>query len=80
MEKKYLNAVKGQQRICLDKFTTVGKQILSKYNVNEHSRWKVQCGCISCRNTRRAAEVWMDEYKEFYYAAVPSAKIVDFGE
>lgn len=32
------------------------------------------------RNTRRAAEVWMDEYKEFYYSAVPSAKLVAFGK
>ncbi|XP_053374486.1 polypeptide N-acetylgalactosaminyltransferase 2-like isoform X1 [Mercenaria mercenaria] len=37
-------------------------------------------GNVFARNTRRAAEVWMDEYKEFYYAAVPSAKIVDFGD
>ena len=32
------------------------------------------------RNTRRAAEVWMDDYKDFYYAAVPSAKMVNHGE
>ena len=32
------------------------------------------------RNTRRAAEVWMDEYKQFYYAAVPSAKNVPYGK
>ncbi|KAG8123600.1 putative Polypeptide N-acetylgalactosaminyltransferase protein, partial [Naja naja] len=31
------------------------------------------------RNTRRAAEVWMDEYKNFYYAAVPSARNVPYG-
>ena len=31
------------------------------------------------RNTRRAAEVWMDEYKKYYYAAVPLAKNVAFG-
>ncbi|XP_060605412.1 polypeptide N-acetylgalactosaminyltransferase-like isoform X2 [Ruditapes philippinarum] len=37
-------------------------------------------GNVFARNTRRAAEVWMDEYKEFYYAAVPSAKIVDTGD
>ncbi|GAB5578379.1 polypeptide N-acetylgalactosaminyltransferase 2 isoform X1 [Prionailurus iriomotensis] len=30
-------------------------------------------------NTRRAAEVWMDEYKNFYYAAVPSARNVPYG-
>lgn len=35
---------------------------------------------IFIRNTRRAAEVWMDEYKEFYYSAVPSAKMVAFGK
>ena len=31
------------------------------------------------RNTRRAAEVWMDDYKKFYYDAVPLAKNVPFG-
>uniref|UniRef100_A0A1D5RJN4 Polypeptide N-acetylgalactosaminyltransferase n=1 Tax=Macaca mulatta TaxID=9544 RepID=A0A1D5RJN4_MACMU len=31
------------------------------------------------KNTRRAAEVWMDEYKNFYYAAVPSARNVPYG-
>ena len=31
------------------------------------------------RNTRRAAEVWMDEFKTYYYAAVPSARNVPFG-
>nr|XP_022329155.1 polypeptide N-acetylgalactosaminyltransferase 2-like isoform X2 [Crassostrea virginica] len=37
-------------------------------------------GNVFARNTRRAAEVWMDNYKEFYYAAVPSAKMVNFGD
>lgn len=32
------------------------------------------------RNTRRVAEVWMDDYKEQYYKAVPSAKHVPFGK
>lgn len=32
------------------------------------------------RNTRRAAEVWMDEFKNFYYAAVPSARNVPYGK
>jgi len=32
------------------------------------------------KNTRRAAEVWMDDYKKFYYAAVPSAKFASFGD
>ncbi|XP_077995464.1 polypeptide N-acetylgalactosaminyltransferase 2-like [Glandiceps talaboti] len=36
-------------------------------------------GNVFARNTRRAAEVWMDEYKKYYYAAVPSAKNVPFG-
>lgn len=35
---------------------------------------------LSLRNTRRAAEVWMDEFKNFYYAAVPSARNVPYGK
>uniref|UniRef100_A0A3B3S2N2 Polypeptide N-acetylgalactosaminyltransferase 16 n=1 Tax=Paramormyrops kingsleyae TaxID=1676925 RepID=A0A3B3S2N2_9TELE len=31
------------------------------------------------KNTRRAAEVWMDEYKQYYYAARPSAQGKSFG-
>ncbi|KAI3415816.1 hypothetical protein GPALN_005392 [Globodera pallida] len=36
-------------------------------------------GRIFQRNTRRAAEVWLDEYKEFYFQSVPSARYVNFG-
>ena len=35
---------------------------------------------LSNRNTVRTAEVWMDEYKKYYYAARPSAKDKPFGE
>ncbi|KAE9553428.1 hypothetical protein FO519_003387 [Halicephalobus sp. NKZ332] len=31
-------------------------------------------------NTARTAEVWMDEYKEFFYNMVPAAKRVDAGD
>ena len=37
-------------------------------------------GNVFAKNTRRAAEVWMDDYKKYYYAAVPLAKNVPFGE
>lgn len=36
-------------------------------------------GNVFAKNTRRAAEVWMDDYKQFYYAAVPSSRNVPFG-
>ncbi|XP_064623917.1 polypeptide N-acetylgalactosaminyltransferase 16-like [Lineus longissimus] len=32
------------------------------------------------RNTRRTAEVWMDEYKRFFYNARPSAKNKPYGD
>jgi len=32
------------------------------------------------RNKARLAEVWMDEYKEKFYEAVPQAKLIDYGD
>lgn len=32
------------------------------------------------RNTRRTAEVWMDEFRLFYYSARPAARGKSFGE
>lgn len=32
------------------------------------------------RNTRRAAEVWLDDYKEFYFQHVPTSRYVPFGK
>ncbi|RWS13908.1 polypeptide N-acetylgalactosaminyltransferase 2-like protein, partial [Dinothrombium tinctorium] len=37
-------------------------------------------GNVFARNTRRAAEVWMDEYKEYYYKAYPGSRFVPFGD
>lgn len=37
-------------------------------------------GNVFARNTRRAAEVWMDSYKQYYYKAYPAAKLVPFGD
>lgn len=34
---------------------------------------------ILTRNNRRLAEVWMDEYKEYYYAKRPGIKQRDYG-
>ncbi|XP_074601938.1 polypeptide N-acetylgalactosaminyltransferase 2-like [Brevipalpus obovatus] len=37
-------------------------------------------GHVFTRNTRRAAEVWMDDFKEYYYKAYPASKMVPFGD
>lgn len=36
-------------------------------------------GNVFARNTRRAAEVWMDDFKKYYYATVPVARNVPMG-
>ncbi|KAB7505824.1 Polypeptide N-acetylgalactosaminyltransferase 2 [Armadillidium nasatum] len=36
-------------------------------------------GNVFARNTRRAAEVWMGDFKKYYYSAVPLARSVAFG-
>ena len=40
----------------------------------------IPTGHVFARNTRRAAEVWMDDYKKYYYSAVPLAKTIPFGK
>lgn len=56
------------------------------WSLAEHQYRYIKCIIYShllvClyRNTRRAAEVWMDDYKNFYYAAVPSARNVPYGK
>ena len=37
-------------------------------------------GHVFARNTRRAADVWMDEYRELYLKAYPAARFVDPGD
>lgn len=36
-------------------------------------------GHVFARNTRRCVEVWMDDYKKYFYDAYPAAKYVPFG-
>ncbi|KAK0408242.1 hypothetical protein QR680_003851 [Steinernema hermaphroditum] len=37
-------------------------------------------GNVFQKNTRRAAEVWLDDYKRFYLKQVPSARYVNYGD
>ncbi|KAI6212716.1 Polypeptide N-acetylgalactosaminyltransferase [Aphelenchoides besseyi] len=37
-------------------------------------------GAVFQKNTRRAAEVWLDEYKTYYLLQVPAARTVKFGD
>lgn len=39
-----------------------------------------QMSNVYIRNTRRVAEVWLDEYKRFFYAARPTARMQDMGD
>ena len=59
----------------------------SKYYCVSYKILLLVCACTNhtvctdpTRNTRRTAEVWMDEYKEYYYAARPSARGKPYGE
>lgn len=36
-------------------------------------------GYVFAHNSRRVAEVWMDNYKHFYYKMYPASKLVPFG-
>lgn len=82
-----------QDRVCLVPCVSANTHIphlllvllLTQFHVFHHSSPHFLCPSTfphlsSLRNTRRAAEVWMDEYKNFYYAAVPSARNVPYGK
>ena len=53
------------------------------YDLHQVRRWSA-CDAYTVplpnRNTVRTAEVWMDDYKKYYYAARPSAKDKPYGE
>lgn len=32
---------------------------------------------VACSNVKRAVEVWMDNYKKYFYAAAPIARLLE---
>ncbi|CAB1330443.1 unnamed protein product, partial [Coregonus sp. 'balchen'] len=51
----------------------------SSGNVTPTTSQRAMLSHTSSENTRRAAEVWMDEFKQYYYLARPSAQGKAFG-
>ena len=66
--------------VCSNHSATLKSHTMATFVPSPSPKWYLVYVYIPCRNTRRTAEVWMDEFKKFYFAARPSARGRNYGE